>query len=144
MSTKKPTASISVTTATPKEGTSGQQEVRKSKAEHNSHEDYSSSSLIARAYSAGYFPSFTHQRLFLTIVKLLDGNEEGNIDFNELLTDAHMHRSSAMQIIKHMVNWNILEVSFNSSQAVGEKRKSWAFIKIIRNPEVHEQLPKSA
>jgi len=42
-----------------------------------------------------------------------------------------------------MAAWNILEVSFNSSQAIGEKRKSWAFVKIIRNPEVQE-LPKSA
>ena len=144
MSTKNPTASISVTTATPQEGTSGQQEVRKSKAEHNSPEDYSSSSLIARAYSAGYFPSFTHQRLFHSIVKLLDGKEEGNIDFNELLSEAHMHRSSALQIIRHMVSFGILEVSFNSSHVIGEGRKSWAYIKILRNLEQPEQLPKSA
>ena len=106
--------------------------------------DYSSSSLIARAYYAGYFHSFTHQRLFHTIVKLLDGKNEGNIDFNELLSEAHMHKSSALQIIRHMVNFNTLQISFNSSQTIGEKRKSWAFIRIIRNPEAHEQLPKSA
>ena len=49
-----------------------------------------------------------------------------------------------MQIIKHMVNWNILEVSFNSSQVISEKRKSWLFVKIIRTPETQEDLPKSA
>ena len=72
------------------------------------------------------------------------GKNEGNIDFNPVLNDAQIHRSSAMQIIKHIVTWNILEVSFNSSQAIGEKRKSWAFVKIIRNPESQEDLPKSA
>ena len=145
MSSKKATASKGATTATP-EATeeSVQPEVRKSKAERNSPEDYSSSSLIARAYSAGYFPSFTHQRLFHSIMKMLDGKEEGNIDFNALLTEAQMHRSSALQIIRHMVNFSILEVSFNSSHVIGETRKSWAHIKILRNIEVHEQLPKSA
>ena len=145
MSSKKATASKGATTATP-EATeeSVQPEVRKSKAERNCPEDYSSSSLIARAYSAGYFPSFTHQRLFHSIMKMLDGKDEGSVDFNELLTEAQMHRSSALQIIRHMVAWNILEVSFHSSQTIGEKRKSWAFIKILRNIEVHEQLPKSA
>ena len=122
--------------------TTDQPEIKKSK--HNRSEDYSSSSLIARAYSAGYFPSFTHQKLFHSIVKMLDGKNEGSIDFNALLTESHMHRSSTMQIIKHMVNWNILEVSFNSSQVIVEKRKSWLFVKIIRNPETQEDLPKSA
>lgn len=61
MSTKKHTASTSATTPTP-EATeaSVQPEVSKSKAERDSPEDYSSSSLIARTYCAGYFPSFTH------------------------------------------------------------------------------------
>ena len=145
MSTKKQTTSTGATTATP-EATeeSVQPEVRKSKEERNSPEDYSSSSLIARAYSAGYFPSFTHQRLFHSIVKLLDGKDEGSVDFNELLTEAQMHRSSALQIIRHMVNFGILEVSFNSSHVIGESRKSWAYFKILRNLELSEQLPKSA
>ena len=106
-------------------------------------EDYSPASSIYKAYSNGFFP-VAHKILFNAICKALDGKTEGNVDFNSVLLDAHMHRSSALQIIKHMVNWNILEVSFNSSQAVGEKRKSWAFIRIIRNPEAHEDLPKSA
>ena len=145
MSTKKTTKDTNAITATPEAtGECVQPEVKKSKAVQNSPEDYSSSSLIARAYSAGYFPSFTHQRLFHSIVKLLNGKDEGNIDFNELLTEAQLHRSSALQIIRHMVAWNILEVSFHSSQTIGEKRKSWAFTKILRNIEVHEQLPKSA
>lgn len=122
--------------------TTDQPEIKKSK--RNSSEDYSSSSLIARAYSAGYFPSFTHQKLFHSIVKMLDGKNEGSIDFNALLSESQMHRSSAMQIIKHMINWNILEVSFNSSQVIGEKRKSWLFVKIIHKPEAQEDLPKSA
>lgn len=106
-------------------------------------EDYSPASSIYKAYSNGFFP-VAHKILFYSICNALDGKNEGNVDFNSVLDYAHMHRSSALQIIKHMVNWNILEVSFNSSQAVGEKRKSWAFIKIIRNPEAHELLPKSA
>ena len=145
MSTKKHTSSTGATTATP-EATEAivQPEIKKSKTVHNSSEDYSSSSLIARAYSAGYFPSFTHQRLFHSIVKLLDGKDESSVDFNELLTESQMHRASALQIIRHMVAWNILEVSFNSSHVIGESRKSWAHIKVLRNLEAHEQLPKSA
>ena len=106
-------------------------------------EDYSPASSIYKAYSHGFFP-VAHKILFYSICKALNGKNEGNVDFQSVLDDAHMHRSSALHIIKHMVNWNILEVSFNSSQAVGQKRKSWAFIKIIRNPEAHEDLPKSA
>ena len=106
-------------------------------------EDYSPASSIYKAYSHGFFP-VAHKILFNAICNALDGKTEGNVDFNSVLDDAHMHRASALHIIKHMVNWNILEVSFNSSQNVGEKRKSWAFIKIIRNPEAHELLPKSA
>lgn len=146
MSTKKHAISTGAITAT-LEATEArvQQEAKNSKAEHNS-EDYSSSSLIARAYSAGYFPSFTHQRLFHSIVKLLDNKDEGNIDFNELLTEAQMHRSSALQIIRHMVNFGILEVSFNSSHVIGEGRKSWVSVKIIKNLECKKdtELPKSA
>ena len=106
-------------------------------------EDYSPASSIYKAYSHGFFP-VAHKILFNSICKALEGKNEGNVDFQSVLDNAHMHRASALQIIKHMVNWNILQVSFNSSQAVGQKRKSWAFIKIIRNPEVHEVLPKSA
>ena len=106
-------------------------------------EDYSPASSIYKAYSNGFFP-VAHKILFNSIFKALEGKNEGNVDFQSVLDNAHMHRASALQIIKHMVNWNIIEVSFNSSQAVGEKRKSWAFIRIIRNPEAHEQLPKSA
>lgn len=106
-------------------------------------EDYSPASSIYKAYSHGFFP-VAHKILFNSICKALEGKNEGNVDFQSVLDNAHMHRSSALQIIKHMVNWNIIEVSFNSSQAVGQKRKSWAFIRIIRNPEVQEQLPKSA
>lgn len=119
------------------------QEVTKSKAAFNSAEDYSPSSQIAKAYSAGYFPSFTHQRLFRALVAALDGKNEGSVDFAKVLEDAHMHRSSALQIIRHMSNFGILEVSFNSSHVIGEARKSWAHIKILRNPE-HSDLPKSA
>ena len=145
MSTKKPTKDTNAATTTPETTEESiQPEVKKSKAVQNSPEDYSSSSLIARAYSAGYFPSFTHQRLFHSIVKILDGKDEGNIDFNELLTEAQLHRSSALQIIRHMVNFGILEVSFNSSHVIGESRKSWAYFKILRNLELSEQLPKSA
>ena len=106
-------------------------------------EDYSPASSIYKAYSNGFFP-VAHKILFNSICNALEGKNEGNVDFNSVLNYAHMHRSSALQIIKHMVAWNVLEVSFNSSQAIGEKRKSWAFFKIIRNPEVQEQLPKSA
>ncbi len=119
-------------------------DAKKCRTTLNSSDDYSTSSLIARAYSAGYFPSFTHQRLFHSILKLLDGKNEGSIDFNELLNEAMIHRSSALQILRHMVNWHILEVSFNSSQTIGEKRKSWAFVRIIRNLETREDLSKSA
>ena len=106
-------------------------------------EDYSPASSIYKAYSNGFFP-VAHKILFNSICKALEGKNEGNVDFQSVLDNAHMHRSSALQIIKHMVNWNVLEVSFNSSQAVGQKRKSWVYIKILRNPEAHEQLPKSA
>ena len=106
-------------------------------------EDYSPASSIYKAYSNGFFP-VAHKILFNSICKALEGKNEGNVDFQSVLDNAHMHRASALHIIKHMVNWNILQVSFNSSQAIGEKRKSWAFIKIIRNPEVQEQLSKSA
>ena len=106
-------------------------------------EDYSPASSIYKAYSHGFFP-VAHKILFNSICKALDGKNEGNVDFQSILDYAHMHRSSALHIIKHMVNWNILQVSFNSSQAVSQKRKSWAFIRIIRNPEAHEQLPKTA
>ena len=106
-------------------------------------EDYSPANSIYKAYSNGFFP-VTHKILFNAICRALEGKNEGNIDFNTLLSETHMHRSSALQIIKHMANWNILEVSFNSSQVIGEKRKSWLFVKIIRNPEIQEDLPKSA
>lgn len=144
MSTKKPTKDTDATTAPEATGESVQSEVRKSKTEHNSPEDYSSSSLIARAYSAGYFPSFTHQKLFHSIVKLLDGKNEGSVDFTKVLEDAGIHKSSALQIIRHIVAWNILAVSFNSSHVIGEGRKSWAYLKILRNLDAYEQLPKSA
>ena len=106
-------------------------------------EDYSPASSIYKAYSNGFFP-VAHKILFNSICKALEGKNEGNVDFQSVLDDAHMHRSSALHIIKHMVNWNIIEVSFNSSQAIGEKRKSWAHIRIIRNPEAQKQLSKSA
>ena len=86
-------------------------------------EDYSPASSIYKAYSNDFFP-VAHKILFNSICKALDGKNEGNVDFQSVLDDAHMHRSSALHIIKHMVNWNILQVSFNSSQAIGEKRKS--------------------
>ena len=106
-------------------------------------EDYSPASSIYKAYSHGFFP-VAHKILFNAIYKALDGKNEGNVDFNSVLDYAHMHKSSAVQILRHMVNWNILQVSFNSSQTIGEKRKSWVYIKILRNPEAHELLPKSA
>lgn len=117
----------------------------KSAAKSKRPEDYSPASSIYKAYSNGFFP-VAHKILFNAICNALDGKTEGNLDFNSVLNDAHMHRSSALAILKHMVNWHILEVSFNSSQAVGQKRVSWAFVKIIRNPEAeaHEELPKSA
>ena len=105
-------------------------------------EDYSPTSQIARAYSNGIFP-VAHKILFNSICKALDDKSEGNIDFQSVLDDAHMHRSSALNILKHMSAWGVLEVSFNSSQVIGQKRKSWAFVKILRNPEAQE-LPKSA
>lgn len=108
----------------------------------NCPENYAPSSSIYKAYSNGFFP-VAHKILFNAICKKLDGKTEGKIDLNSVLEEAKMHRSSALNIMKHMVAWNILEISFNSSQAIGEKRKSWAFVKIIRNPEVTE-LPKSA
>ncbi|MBQ3347067.1 MAG: hypothetical protein II876_00095 [Synergistaceae bacterium] len=126
-----------------KQPVSEAQSATKSKAAFNSAEDYSPSSQIARAYSAGYFPSFTHQRLFHAIAAALNGKDEGSVDFNALLTESQLHRSSALQIIRHMSNFGILEVSFNSSHVIGEARKSWAHIKILRNPE-HSNLPKSA
>ncbi len=105
-------------------------------------EDYSPASSIYKAYSHGFFP-VAHKILFYSICKALDGKNEGNVDFNSVLDDAHMHRSSALNIFKHMSAWGVLEVSFNSSQVIGQKRKSWAFVKILRNPEAQE-LPKSA
>ena len=65
----------------------------------NSPEDYSSSSQIAKAYSAGCFPNFTHQKLFHALSQALEGKDEGRVDFNKVLEDASMHRSSALQII---------------------------------------------
>ena len=126
-----------------KQSVSEAQSATKSKVALNSAEDYSPSSQIAKAYSAGYFPSFTHQRLFHAIAAALGGKDEGSVDFAKVLEDAGMHRSSALQIIRHMSNFGILEVSFNSSHVIGEARKSWAHIKILRNPE-HSDLPKSA
>ena len=122
--------------------TQSNETAQKAKSAFNCPEDYSPSSSIFKAYSNGFFP-VAHKILFNAICKALDGKTEGKIDFNAVLEDAKMHRSSALNIIKHMVAWKILEVSFNSSQTIGEKRKSWAFVKIIRNPEVQE-LPKSA
>lgn len=106
-------------------------------------EDYSPVSSIYKAYSNGFFP-VAHKILFNSICKALEGKNEGNVDFNSVLNDAHMHRASALQIIKHMVNWNILQVSFNYSVVIGEGKKSWVYFKILRNPEAHEELPKSA
>ena len=106
-------------------------------------EDYSPASSIYKAYSHGFFP-VAHKILFYSICKALNGKNEGNVDFNSVLDDAHMHKSSAMQILRHMVAWNILEVSFHSSLVIGEGKKSWVYFKILRNPEAHEELPKSA
>ena len=115
----------------------------------NSPEDYSPSSQIAKAYAAGCFPNFTHQKLFHSLAQALDGESEGRVDFNKVLEDAGMHRSSALQIIRHMANFGIIEVSFNSSHVIGESKKSWAFVKIIKNLEMSKvpleaELPKSA
>ena len=114
----------------------------------NSPEDYSSSSQIAKAYSACCFPNFVHQKLFHALLQALEGQDEGQIDFNKVLENAQMHRSSALQIIRHMSNFGIIEVSFNSSRVIGETRKSWAFVKIIKNLEKNKaqeaELPKSA
>ena len=126
-----------------KQSVSEAQSATKSKAALNSAEEYSTSSTIAKAYSAGYFSSFTHQRLFHAIATALDGRNEGSVDFAKVLDDTGMHRSSALQIIRHMCNFGILDVSFNSSHVIGQARKSWAHIKILRNPE-HSDLPKSA
>ena len=134
MSTKKLTKETNTTTATLKTTEASVQqesETVKNKMTHNSPEDYSSLSPIARAYSTGYFPSFTHQRLFHAIVKMLEGKNEGSIDFNELLTKAQMHRSSALQIIRHMVNFGLLAVSFNTAHVIGEGRKSWMYITLF-------------
>ena len=97
--------------------------------------DYSPTSQIARAYSVGCFPNFTHQRLFHALISALNGQTEGRVDFSSVLAEANLHRSSALQIIRHMTNFGLIEVSFHSSQAIGEKRKSWVFVKILRNPE---------
>ena len=114
----------------------------------NSPEDYSSSSQIAKAYSVGCFPNFVHQKLFHTLLMTLDGQSEGRVNFNKILEDAQMHRSSALQIIKHMANFSIIEVSFNSSHVIGESKESWAFVKIIKNLEKtnaqEAELPQSA
>ena len=114
----------------------------------NSPEDYAPSSQIAKAYSACCFPNFVHQKLFHALLQALEGQDEGQIDFNKVLENAQMHRSSALQIIRHMSNFGIIEVSFNSSRVIGETRKSWAFVKIIKNLEKNKaqeaELPKSA
>ena len=122
---------------------------KKARAIEKRPEDYSAQSLIAHAYSAGYFPNFTHQRLFHALVRALNGKSEGSVDFNQVLESAQMHRSSALQIIRHMSNFGLLKVSFNSSYIVGESRKSCAYVKILKNPEApdepaQEALPKSA
>ena len=119
----------------------------KNKVILNCPEDYSPSSQIAKAYNAGYFPSFTHQKLFHALLNELNNKTEGNIDFNQVLEKTQMHRSSALQIIRHMSNFGIIEVSFNSSHVVGEPRKSWVFMKILKNleaPAETEIIPKSA
>ena len=125
-----------------KQSVSEAQSATKSKVALNSAEDYSPSSQIAKAYSAGYFPSFTHQRLFHAIAAALGGKDEGSVDFAKVLEDAGMHRSSALQIIRHMSNFGILEVSFNSSHVIGEARKSWAHIKILAQPRTQRFAQK--
>ena len=140
----KPKLSTSNNETTDSQATKTTEDRRQSKSKVLScPDDYSPASSIYKAYSNGFFP-VAHKILFNSICKALEGKNEGNVDFQSVLDNAHMHRSSALQIIKHMVNWNVLEVSFNSSQAVGQKRKSWVYIKILRNPEAQEQLPKSA
>ena len=66
-------------------------------------EDYSPASSIYKAYSHGFFP-VAHKILFNSICKALEGKNEGNVDFQSVLDYAHMHKSSALHIIKHMVN----------------------------------------
>ena len=151
MSNKNKKSSVTTTLNTQSERNEDQTQqtpATKNKATLNSPEDYSSSSQIARAYNAGYFPSFTHQKLFHALLMALDGQDEDRVDFNKVLDDAGMHRSSALQIIRHMANFGIIEVSFNSSRVIGETRKSWAFVKIIKNLEKNKaqeaELPKSA
>ena len=140
----KPKLSTSSNEATDHQATKTAEDKQVSKSKPLScPEDYSPASSIYKAYSHGFFP-VAHKILFNAIYKALDGKNEGNVDFNSVLDYAHMHKSSAVQILRHMVNWNVLEVSFNSSQAIGQKRKSWVYIKILRNPEAHELLPKSA
>ena len=51
----------------------------------NSPEDYAPSSQIAKAYGAGCFPNFTHQKLFHALAQALDGKDEGSVDFNKVL-----------------------------------------------------------
>lgn len=116
--------------------------INKSKAVLKKPEDYSPSSPIYKAYSNGIFPA-AHKILFNAICRALNGNSEGEVDFNAVLEGAQMHRSSALQIIKYMTAWGILSVSFNSTQVIGGQRKSWAFVKTLNNPEAPE-LPKSA
>ena len=128
-----------------KNSVSGQNDekiINKSKTVLQKPEDYSPSSTIYKAYSNGIFPA-AHKILFNAICRALNGKSEGNVDFNAVLEDAQMHRSSALQIIKHMTAWGILSVSFNSTQIIGEQRKSWAFVTILNNPEA-PVLPKSA
>ena len=60
----------------------------------NSPEDYSSSSQIAKAYSAGCFPNFTHQKLFHALSQALEGKDQGNVDFNKVLEDARECRQN--------------------------------------------------
>ena len=140
----KPKLSTSSNEATDHQATKTTEDRQQSKSKVLScPDDYSPASSIYKAYSHGFFP-VAHKILFNAICKALDGKNEGNVDFNSVLDYAHMHKSSAVQILRHMVNWNVLEVSFNSSQAIGQKRKSWVYIKILRNPEAQEQLPKSA
>lgn len=151
MSTKNKKSSTTTTTVkTQSERKESQEPLTptvKNKAILNSPEDYSPSSQIAKAYNAGYFPSFTHQKLFHALLNELNNKSEGDIDFNQVLSKTKMHRSSALQIIRHMSNFGIIEVSFNSSHVIGEPRKSWVFVKILKNLEVPtetEIIPKSA
>ncbi len=70
----------------------------------NSPKDYSSSSQIAKAYAAGCFPNFVHQKLFHALLQALEGQSEGRVDFNKVLEDASMHRPSALQIILSLIH----------------------------------------